>query len=130
MQQPEGQSVTGRMAIHKIDITSTRCEVHALMAGLIATGDCGQQVCDNQSAIQIFNRARKIANGDAQPKYRDPHRIEIRSLQRLMHEHGTMVPKWVRSHQEHVATDDMSLQQQRSALAVVDTAAERPMNSE
>ncbi|GMF57755.1 unnamed protein product [Phytophthora fragariaefolia] len=73
MQQPDGPSVTGRLAIHRNDITSTRCEVHALIAGLVASGDTWEQVCDNKSAIQIFSKARNLANGALRHiKYRDP----------------------------------------------------------
>lgn len=81
MQQPAGPIVTGQLAIHRSDITSTRCEVHALIAGLVIGNDTGEQVCDNQSTIRIFAKARDLANGvRLNIKYSDPHRIEIRSL--------------------------------------------------
>ncbi|KAE8900618.1 hypothetical protein PF003_g15413 [Phytophthora fragariae] len=124
MQQPDGPSVTGRLAIHRNDITSTRCEVYALIAGLVAGGNTGEQVCDNKSAIQIFSKARNLANGAlCHIKYRDHHRIEIRTLCRHMQPSGTMTPLWIRSHQEHLQVDDTMLQQRRAALATVDEAA-------
>ncbi|KAE8875594.1 hypothetical protein PF005_g13915 [Phytophthora fragariae] len=44
-------SVTGNVKCYWADITSTRCECHALIAGLHLSGDSGVQVCDNKAVI-------------------------------------------------------------------------------
>ncbi|GMF33013.1 unnamed protein product [Phytophthora fragariaefolia] len=124
-----GPIVMGKMNIHATDITSTRCEVHDLIAGMINSGDAGTQICDNKSAIVIFQKARRCARGGKPCSYRDPHRIEVRSLVQLMQANGTMDAHWVRFHQEHVITDDVHLQQNREALAFIDEAARASLSA-
>lgn len=118
--------VAGQLRIHRDDITSTRCEIHALLAGLVLGHEVGWQICDNQSAIQVFNKARDfVRQGYVNIRYGDPHRMEIRSLMEYMESHGTLQPQWVRSHQEQRRTDDLGLGKRRHALAQVDAAAKR-----
>ncbi|GMF19563.1 unnamed protein product [Phytophthora fragariaefolia] len=117
MHQPGGPMVTGQLMIHRKDITSTRCEVHALAAGLVSSGDDGEQVRYNQSAIRIFIKARELANDKLRHiKFSDPHRIERRSLCPHMQTRGSMTPVWVRSHQENLPSNDSLLQPRRQSL--------------
>ena len=55
--QSSGMQISGRLQINPIGITSTRCETHALLAGLALGGD-NVQTCDNRSAILILDKAR------------------------------------------------------------------------
>ncbi|OWY98144.1 hypothetical protein PHMEG_00031159, partial [Phytophthora megakarya] len=120
-----GRRYVGRLQAHWADITSTRLECHALIAGLAATRDSGLQICDNQAAIKTLETARAIVMGKCSShiKYRNRHRIEIRSMVQLMRTDGSFASKWVRSHQEQEACVDSTLAEQRIALAVVDKDA-------
>jgi hypothetical protein len=115
----------GRLQVHWKYITSTRCECHALIAGLAASGDRRTQICDNQAAIKVLQTAREIATGrrPSHIKFRNRHRIEIRSTIALMREGGSFTATWVRSHQEGVICNDRVLVEQRAALARVDPDA-------
>ncbi|GMF40651.1 unnamed protein product [Phytophthora fragariaefolia] len=71
-----GTVLLGKLRIHWSDITSTRCELHALLAGIFAGGDQGAPICDNKSAIHILLLARRLATSeDTFLPYRNPHRI-------------------------------------------------------
>ncbi|EGZ06668.1 hypothetical protein PHYSODRAFT_306861 [Phytophthora sojae] len=115
----------GRIAVHWADMTSTRCECHALIAGLMASGDTGTQVCDNLAAIRTLETARAIANGirSSHLKYSNKHRVKIRTMVALMRPGGTFTAQWVRPHQEHELTSDPTLNEQRRALAAADADA-------
>lgn len=90
---------------------AARCEFHALIAGLAATGDSGTQVCDNQAAIKILQTASALTTGKrpAHVKYRNRHRVEIKSMVALMREGGIFKAEWVRSHQEQEESNDRVL---------------------
>ena len=118
------QSVRGRLRIHHGNISSTRCELHALIMGLAASIDSGTQICDNTGAIMIFEQQRRQQRtGIIVPKYSDKHRIEKRTIQKLLQNKGTFTCKWVRSHQEHITTEDPEINIHRNLLAKADTIA-------
>lgn len=124
IQLRDGTKLEGQILIHREDITSTRCEIHALLAGLAVGPDSGAQICDNHSAIQIFNKVRDfVRQVYVSIRYGDPHRMEMRSLMEHMDRDGTLQPQWVRSHQEQQITDNLDLRTKRLALAQVDMAA-------
>lgn len=119
-----GTTVYGQLLFHKDDITSTRCEIHALIAGVALSGDTGNQICDNTSAIRIFQRVRRMLQTNTTfIKYADPHRMEVRSLLNLLTRTGDRNIEWVRSHQELMRTDDHELRRKRAALTLADEAA-------
>ncbi|OWZ14019.1 hypothetical protein PHMEG_00012560 [Phytophthora megakarya] len=115
----------GKVNVHWADTTSTRCECHALIAGLAGSGDSGVQVCDSQPAIATLEYARSIMNGTMSPhiKYNNPHRVEIRSMIAKMRPGGSFSAQWTRSHQGHEITSASNLVARRVALAVVDSEA-------
>jgi hypothetical protein len=56
-------------------------------------------------------------------KFSNRHRVELRSMIKLMRPGGDFTPVWVRSHQEHEHTDNAELEAQRAALAMADELA-------
>ncbi|CAK4703385.1 unnamed protein product [Aphanomyces euteiches] len=94
-----------------------------MLYGLHITGDRNAQICDNQAAIGLITKARDLKRKALMPKYRDPHRVELRSFMRLLTPEGSFRGLWVRSHQEHTRTEDPLLHQQRQALARADALA-------
>ncbi|KAG1706272.1 hypothetical protein DVH05_001420 [Phytophthora capsici] len=120
-----------QLRVHRADITSTRCEIYALLAGNTLYGDAGEQICDNKSAIHILRKARAYANGALTTiKFRDPHRMEIKSISKAMNESGSFEALWVRSHKEHEVTNGDLLRQRRQSLACVDNAAKNSLQQE
>ena len=60
---PDGTTLSGKLNVHRNDITSTRCEAHAIIAGMYSDNGRRHQICDNQAAIVL---AKKKAHGLAQ----------------------------------------------------------------
>ncbi|KAK1946812.1 hypothetical protein P3T76_002364 [Phytophthora citrophthora] len=103
-----GPAVMGQLHIHRQDITSTRCDIHGLLAGMVLYGDS----------------ARAHASGTIPLiKFRDPHSMEIRSLSKAMCEGGSLRAVWVQSRKEHEYVEDNLVRRQRQALACVDSYA-------
>ncbi|OWZ05981.1 hypothetical protein PHMEG_00021830 [Phytophthora megakarya] len=110
MQTVGGPAVMGQLYIHRQDITSTRCKIHGLLAGMVLYGDSGEQICDNKSVITILGKARVHANGTMLLiKYRDGNKVVEQS--------------YVQSYKKHEYTADILLRRQRQALAYVDSYA-------
>ncbi|CAK4765458.1 unnamed protein product [Aphanomyces euteiches] len=116
-------STQGRLDVTPLDLTSTRCESHGMLYGLHISGDRNTQICDNQAAIGLPLKARDLKRKALVPKYRDPHRVELRSFMRLLTPEGSFRGLWVRSHQENAPSDDAVLNQRRIALARADALA-------
>ncbi|EGZ05431.1 hypothetical protein PHYSODRAFT_307718 [Phytophthora sojae] len=56
LQAPGGNSVTGQLRIHRPDITSTRCEIHALLGGLNQQQrDVARQTVQDGEIGMIYN---------------------------------------------------------------------------
>ena len=118
-----GETIVGQLHCTPTSITSTRCETHALIAGLHETMDNGPQICDNKAAGSILATARWYRQHGRQPKYGNKNRIEIRSLIAAMTNNGTFSTIWVASHKEQEKTSDDTLRQHRNALARADHLA-------
>ncbi|KAH9097081.1 hypothetical protein Ae201684P_011810 [Aphanomyces euteiches] len=116
-------STQGRLDVTPLDLTSTRCESHGMIYGLHISGDRNTQICDNQAAIGLPLKARDLKRKALVPKYRDPHRVELRSFMRLLTPEGSFRGLWVRSHQENATSDDPVLNQRSIALARADALA-------
>ncbi|RHZ01106.1 hypothetical protein DYB35_007210 [Aphanomyces astaci] len=115
--------VYGRTYCNPEDLSSTRCESHAIIAGTVLGHDLGTQICDNTSAGAIHRAARRRMLKPWPIRYSHPFRAELRGLMSVMRPCGSFHTVWVRSHQEHEHTTDRQLQAQREALATVDTLA-------
>ena len=119
--QRSGKIVSGQLHISPKCITSTRCETHALLAGLVLNADT-VQTCDNRAGITILDKARWLQKNRRQPKFSDKNRIELRSL--MAHPSlKDFAGRWVASHKEGEFTDDQDLQEWRDTLAKADEIA-------
>ncbi|KAH9112215.1 hypothetical protein LEN26_013310 [Aphanomyces euteiches] len=83
-------STQGRLDVTPLDLTSTRCESHGMLYGLHISGDRNTQICDNQAAIGLILKARDLKRKALVPKYRDPHRVELRSFMSLLSPEGVL----------------------------------------
>ncbi|ETV65660.1 hypothetical protein H257_17655 [Aphanomyces astaci] len=122
--------VYGRTYCNPEDLSSTRCESHAIIAGTVLGHDLGPQICDNTSAGAIHRAARRRMLKPWPIRYSHPFRAELRGLMSVMRPSGSFHTVWVRSHQEHEHTTDRQLQAQREALATVDTLATEAHHSD
>ena len=108
----EGTRIQGRLHLQSMDLTSTRCEVHALIHGS-RYARYYEQICDNKGAIGLWKKAQwLVTQPDWALRLNSAHRSELRTLRELHREHQLPTPKWTRSHQEHKDHPDQEIRQQ------------------
>ncbi|RHZ39510.1 hypothetical protein DYB26_006040 [Aphanomyces astaci] len=119
----DGTTLVGSVHVHPDHITPTRCEIHSLLAGLHHSGDVALQIYDNTTAIGLVILARSLKRRGGQPRIRNIHKVELRSLMALLTPVGKFASEWICSHQNIADTPDPVHHAKQALLAEADSLA-------